>query len=35
MMEKHGIKYNLIFHGIEEDKTIKLYDKMKAYMYPI
>ena len=31
MMEKHGKKYNLIFHGIDEDRTEKLYDKMRAF----
>ena len=31
MMEKHGRKYNLIFHGIDEDRTEKLYGKMRAF----
>ena len=31
MMEKHGRKYNLIFHGIEEERSEKLYDKMRAF----
>ena len=31
MMEKHGRKYNLIFHGMEEDRTEKLYSKMRAF----
>ena len=31
MMEKHGRKYKLIFHDIEEDRTGNLYDKMRAF----
>ena len=35
MVEKLGRKYNLIFHDIEEDRTEKLYENMKAFLYPI
>ena len=35
MMEKHKIKYNFIFHGIEDDRTEKLNDKMRAFFVPI
>lgn len=31
MIEKHERKYNLIFHGVEEEKGEKLYDKMRAF----
>lgn len=30
-LEKHDRKYNLIFHGIAEEKNEKLYDKMRDY----
>ena len=31
MVEKHERKYNLIFHGIQEERSEKLYDKMRAF----
>ena len=31
MIEKHERKYNLIFHGIEEERLEKLYGKMRAF----
>ena len=31
MLEKHERKYNLIFHGIQEERSEKLYDKMRAF----
>ena len=30
-IEKHERKYNLIFHGIEEDRKENLYDKMREF----
>lgn len=31
MQEKHDRKYNLIFHGVTEEKGEKLYDKMRNF----
>ena len=31
MMEKRGRKYYLLFHDIEDDRTEKMYDKMRAF----
>lgn len=30
-LEKHDRKHNLIFHGIDEEKNEKIYDKMRNY----